>query len=57
MDLHNPHVIQGRSGPVEMEHVWTSAEDAIGQNTTVQMEQMNSIVVLIVHCFNIFKHC
>jgi len=45
VDLRNPHVIQGRSGPVEMEHVWTSVEDAIGQNTTVMMERTNTSVV------------
>lgn len=28
-----------------MDHVWTSVEDAIGQNMTAPMEQTNLIVV------------
>jgi len=45
LSLHDPLAIHGQSSPAEMEHVLTSAEDAIEQNTTAKMEQMNMIAV------------
>lgn len=42
---HSRRAIHEQSSPVEMESVWTTVEDAIGQNTIVTMEQTNIIVV------------